>query len=437
MRIYKTSEFHIDATGTADVTKELQRLIDLTAEAKGKLILEKGTYLTASLFLKSDMELHFEDGARLLASVCDEAYPIVDTRVAGIEMKWYPGLLNISGQKNVKVTGNGTIDGQGEHWWAKYWGEDGRGGLRSVYEPYGLRWASDYDAMRLRNVVVSNSDNVTLQDFTSYKSGFWNVHVYYSGNVHIDNVKIVCGSANGASTDGIDIDSCHDVLIENCETHTHDDSICIKSGRDSDGLRVNIPCERISVRNCVIHEGYGVTLGSEVSGGIRDVTLENIRFYGTDCGFRIKSAYPRKGYIRNITVQNLYMQNVRYPVHIQLNWNKNYNVCTIGENYDGEIPAHWKTIMAPVPDEIPPTQVGDLVIRNVTAELTEDFTGISQAFVIDGYADDPIRSIEMRDMDVACNEYGLIRNIASLKMDNVKVRVTGSSEEERDTYDNA
>lgn len=110
-------------------------------------------------------------------------------------------------------------------------------------------------------------------------------------------------------------------------------------------MRVNIPCERITVRNCKIYEGYGVTLGSEVSGGISDVVLENISFYGTDCGFRINPAYPRKGYIRNIKVQDLYMQNVRFPVHIQLNWNVNYNVCTIGENYHGEIPEHWKTIM--------------------------------------------------------------------------------------------
>ena len=253
MKIFKTTEYNIDASGIVDVTKELQHLIDLTAEENGMLILEKGTYLTSSLFLKSNMEFHFEEGARLLASIHDEAYPMMDTRVAGIEMKWYPGFVNVRGQKNVTISGKGVIDGQGEHWWAKYWGDDRKSGLRGIYEPYGLRWASDYDAVRLRNIVISDSENVTLKDITSFKSGFWNIHVYYSGNIHIDHVQVICGSINGPSTDGIDIDSCHDVLIENCETHTHDDSICIKSGRDSDGLRVNIPCERITVRNCKIY----------------------------------------------------------------------------------------------------------------------------------------------------------------------------------------
>lgn len=436
MKIFKTSEYNIDSSGTVDVTKELQRLINLVSEEKGMLVLEKGTYLTSSLFLKSNMELHFEDAAKLRASICDEDYAMIDTRVAGIEMKWYPGLVNIRGEKNVTISGNGIIDGQGEHWWAKYWGDDRKSGLRGIYESYGLRWASDYDAVRLRNIVISDSENVTLKDITSYKSGFWNIHLYYSSNVHIDHVQVVCGSINGPSTDGIDIDSCHDVLVENCETHTHDDSICIKSGRDSDGLRVNIPCERITIRNCKIYEGYGVTLGSEVSGGISDVIIENIRFYGTDCGFRIKSAYPRKGYIQNITVQNLQMQDVRFPIHIQLNWNTNYNVCTIGDNYHGEIPKHWKTLMAPVSDAIPPTVLKNLCIQNISAELKDGYEKGSQAFVIDGYAEKPIKNIEMKNLNIICNEYGVIRNIEKLSMNDVNIKVTGGSQEERDTYDN-
>ena len=118
MKIFKTTEYNIDASGIVDVTKELQHLIDLTAEENGMLILEKGTYLTSSLFLKSNMEFHFEEGARLLASIHDEAYPMMDTRVAGIEMIWYPGFVTVRGQKNVTISGKGVIDGQGEHWWA-------------------------------------------------------------------------------------------------------------------------------------------------------------------------------------------------------------------------------------------------------------------------------------------------------------------------------
>lgn len=437
MKIFKTSEFNIDTTGQEDVTARLQQLIDLTSEAEGRMVLEKGTYLTTSLFLKSNMELHLEEGARLLASIRDEDYPVLPTRVAGIEMKWYPGLVNCNGQKNVTISGRGVIDGQGEHWWEKYWGVDTKGGLRGEYEKQGLRWASDYDAMRLRNVVIANSENITLKEFTSYKSGFWNIHVYYSGKVHIDGVTVLCGSINGPSTDGIDIDSCHDVLIENCETHTHDDSICIKSGRDADGLRVNIPCRRIEVRNCKIYEGSGVTLGSEVSGGIEDITLRDIQFYGTDCGFRIKSAYPRKGYIRNITVDGLQMENVHFCVHVQLNWNLSYNVCKVGENYQGKIPDHWKLLMEPVSDKIPPTDVRNIRIQNIRAVITEQQKESSQAFVIDGYANQPVRNLTMENIHITCNEYGMIRNVENLKMDHVSVTVIDGSQEARDSYDNA
>ena len=226
------------------------------------------------------------------------------------------------------------------------------------------------------------------------------------------------------------------MLIENCETHTHDDSICIKSGRDADGLRVNIPCSRVEVRNCRIYEGYGVTLGSEVSGGIEDIILKNIQFFGTDCGFRIKSAYSRKGYIRRITAEDLYMENVRFCVHIQLNWNANYNVCTVGENYTGEIPENWKLLMEPVPEKIPPTKVEDLRISRVRAVRTGEAVSLSQAFVIDGYVDQPIRGLSLEDMDIVCNEYGMIRNIERLRMDQVFITVTGGSQEKWDTYDN-
>lgn len=311
--IFKTNEHSIDNTGSTLVTEQIQELIDHVAEYKGTLIISKGIYLVSSLFLKSDMKLILEKDAVLLATTDENKYPILPTRVAGIEMDWFVGILNIKNCKNVIVEGEGSINGSGPYWWNKYWGTDYKSGMRKVYDEKGLRWAVDYDCKRVRNLVIDNSQNIKLQGIKSTKSGFWNVHVLYSDQIHIDNIKIEDNGEESPSTDGIDIDSSSNVLVENCSTSCHDDSICIKSGRDGDGYRVSKPCHDIIIRNCEIREGMGMTIGSEVSGGVYNIKFENIKFSGTDCGFRIKSSIARKGYIKNIEVSNIEMENVRYP----------------------------------------------------------------------------------------------------------------------------
>ncbi|WP_462412855.1 glycoside hydrolase family 28 protein [Neobacillus sp. Marseille-QA0830] len=434
--IFKSSEKRIDNTGNRLVTKELQDLIDETALAGGILVLEKGIYLTASLFLKSSMEFHFEDGAVLLGTTDESYYPIIPTRAAGIEMDWYPGILNCNHQTDVTISGNGTIDGQGEYWWNKYWGDDMKGGMRKEYDAKGLRWACDYDCMRVRNVVVMESSNITLKDFTSTRSGFWNIHVCYSSHVHIDGIKIASGDVHSPSTDGIDIDSCQHVLVENCITSCNDDSICIKSGRDYDGLRVNRPCYDITVQNCEIRSGFGVTIGSEVSGGVYDITLKNLRYHGTDCGFRIKSAVTRSGYIKNVLVDGLEMVNVKYLFHLYLNWNPAYSYCELPKDYTGEIPKHWKTLTEPLPEGSPKTTVSDITIQNVKAYNESGYDGISRAFHIEGFEDTPIEGLTFKNMSLSCKEYGVINYTKGVRFEDVTVSVFGAREEENDSYDN-
>lgn len=433
---FKTSDDQIDNTGRTLVTEALQALIDRTALEGGVLILEKGTYLTASLFLKSGMEFHFEDGAVLLGTTDETRYPVIPTRAAGIEMDWYPGLLNCSGQHDVVISGCGTIDGQGEYWWSKYWGEDMKSGMRKEYDAKGLRWACDYDCMRVRNLVVMDSTNVAIKDITSTRSGFWNVHICYSDHVHVDGVKITSCGTESPSTDGIDIDSCHDVLVENCVTSCNDDSICIKSGRDADGIRTARPCHHITVQNCRILAGFGVTIGSEVSGGVHDITLKNLEYRGTDCGFRIKSSAARRGYIRDVTVEGLRMVNVKYPFHFFLNWNPAYSVCTLPEGYEGEIPDHWKKLLEEIPDSIPKTKVSDITIENVTAYNEEGYDGISRAFHMEGFEDQPIERVVFRNVSMACREYGVINYTKEIEFHNVTVSVTGTRDEKNDSYDN-
>ncbi len=434
-KVFKTSSFKIDNTGKKVVTTELQSIIDMAGAVNGKVIIEAGIYLTAALFLKSNIKFHLEKNATLLGTTNEELYFDVKTRVAGIEMKWYPGILNCDNQENVIISGNGIINGNGEYWWNKYWGKDTKSGMRGIYDKQGLRWACDYDCKRVRNVIISNSKNILLKDFTSTQSGFWNVHVLYSNNIHIDGIKIESNAQHSPSTDGIDIDSSYNVLIENCTTNCNDDSICIKSGRDYDGIMINRPSHDITIQNCTILAGFGVTIGSEISGGVFNIKIKNLKYHGTDCGFRIKSALPRKGYIKDIEIDGLEMVNVKYLFHIFLNWNPDYSICSIPDDYKGTIPQHWIKLISSTND-YNNTKLSNISIKNVKAYYQEDYCGISRAFNIEGYADQLIENISFENMELSCKEYGIINYVKDINFKNVNISVFSSRNEQNDTYDN-
>lgn len=433
-QFFKTSDYAIDNTGRTLVTKKLQDLIDLVALHKGELRIERGIYLVSSLFLKSGIRLILEKDAVLRATSCEEEYPVLPTRVAGIEMPWYVGVLNCISVENVEISGEGTIDGCGPYWWNKYWGEDTAGGMRGQYDRKNLRWACDYDCMRPRNVVVSRSRNIRLRNFTSYQSGFWNIHVLYSEDIELDGIHVLSKEKNSPSTDGIDIDSSHHVEVKNCILECNDDSICIKSGRDSDGLRVNLPCHAIYIHDCTLLSGFGITIGSEVSGGIEDITIKNIRYLGTDCGFRIKSSEKRKGYIRHIVLDGLVMKNVKYLFHFYLNWNPGYSACHLPKEYE-TIPEHWRVLCKEVP-QLPNTLVDDIRISNVKADFDEEYEGISRAFHIEGFPDSPIKNIGFKDMDIRCKEYGVLGYVESIEWNRCKISCLKRHIPENDSYDN-
>lgn len=436
MKVFRTSDYNITSDGSELVTVKLQELIDETSTNKGKLVVTRGTYLVSSLFLKSNMEFHLEEGAILLATTDETKYPILATRVAGIEMDWYVGVVNITDCKNTTLSGTGVINGSGEFWWDKYWGNDKKSGMRKDYDKNGLRWAVDYDCKRVRNLVVENSENITIKEFKSMQSGFWNVHILYSTNIRIDNIKIENTGGESPSTDGIDIDSSSNVIVENCITSCHDDSICIKSGRDGDGHQVARPCHDIIIRNCEIREGMGMTLGSEVSGGVYNITFENIKFSGTDCGLRIKSSIARKGYIRDITVKNIEMENVRYPFNFTLNWNPEYSICSLPKGYKGPIAEHWHKLLKQVPSDVSNTVVENIKINNVNSTNTDDYDGESRAFQIEGFADSPITNIEFDNVNIVAKEFGKISYVKNISFVNSNISVTSENNQKNDTYDN-
>lgn len=409
--------------GVTDDTRALQATIDAAAERHGVACIPEGRYLTGSLFLHSGMELRLEEGARLLGVMDESAYPIVSTRVAGIEMPWPAGVLNVNGCHDVTICGPGVVDGQGEYWWERYWGKDRNGGMRAVYDPIGLRWAADYDCRRPRNIVVYDSERVLIDGVRSERSGFWNIHVCYSSHVRVTAVTVDKNPPRiSPSTDGIDIDSSSDVRVDHCTISCNDDNICLKAGRDADGLRVNRPCENVEIDHCLILRGEGVTLGSETSGGIRNVRIHDMEFRGTRFGFRIKSAPGRGGIVADVSAENLTMTDVDHPVSWQLAWNPAYSTCRIPECYRGEIPEHWLRMTAVVPPALGLPRFRGITLRRLRAAWQDAPSDRSTAFDLHGLEESPIRDVLLTDVDVTARRFGSIEAVNGLHMAGVTVR---------------
>lgn len=428
------SETSIDNSGISDVTKDIQKLIEEVATSEGKLIIDKGTYLVSSIYLRSNMILEIRNDASICGIADDNKYCPQDTRIAGINMKGYMGIINIVDCHNVALIGEGQVIGAGNYWWYKYWGIDKQGGYRKNYDDKGLRWVVDYDCMRPRNLVIQNSNNIILEGITVTNSGFWNIHVLYSNNIEISNIKICTDEEEGPSTDGIDIDSSQNVVIDNCVISCHDDNICIKSGRDLDGYQTNKPTRNVKITNCKLLKGMGLTFGSEVSGGIEDVTVSNIVFEGTDCGIRIKSSAPRRGFIKNIDISNIKIFDVKYAFNFNLDWHVEYNQCEFVLNDGQLIPEHWKMLLANIPANIPKTVVDNINITNVLIDSKDN--NIGRAFQIDGYADQLIKNIKINNLEARVKEFGEINYVEAISFDQSNFKITGKNKMGNEKFDN-
>ena len=426
-----TVDLDIDNSGLTLVTDKIQKLIDENDE----LTIGKGVYLVGPLFLHSNFKLIL-DQCVLIACTDESKYKDIYTRTAGIEMNWYPGIVNVIDSNDVSISGNGIIDGNGKYWYLKYWGIDTKGGMREEYDRLGIRFLCDYDCKRPRNLLIQNSYNVSINGITSKDSGFWNIHVLYSHDINISGVTINSGDLNSPSTDGIDIDSSYDCIVENITSITNDDSICIKSGRDFDGLRVNRPCHDIVIRNCKILKGFGITLGSELSGGIYNINIENIDFINTDCAFRIKSSENRKGYIKDINVSNLNCSNVKYLFNINLGWNPNYNKLVIPEGIKIEYRDYYNVIMKNVDSNISNTIIDNVKINNVYSRNSSNYKGISRVFHINGFDNPKIDNIYIDNLDVIAHEYGLVKNISNFDIKNSKIITDIDIDDNNNEYDN-
>ena len=289
-------------------TKAIQKAVDACAAAGGGTVhFPAGKFLSGAIFLKSNVTLHIGEGATLLASTNFEDFPPFTPhwRIQSDDTKRSSLITGID-LENIAVTGRGTLNGQGKPWWDA---------LRSDNKKKeGQKKILNYGRPRVINLYRCR--NVLLQGVTIIDSPSWTVHPVGCENLVVDGISII-NPESGPNTDGVNPESCRNVRISNCFIDTGDDCITLKSGRDEEGRLKGRPTENVTITNCVMYKGHGaVVIGSEMSGGIRNVTANNIVCVGTDRAVRIKSTRGRGGVVENIRFSNFVVENVREPIYI-------------------------------------------------------------------------------------------------------------------------
>lgn len=338
------TDFGAVGNGLEVNTEAINKAIkDLASKGGGKVVIPRGMWLTGPITFESNINLHLEEGALLIFSKDKSLYPLVETSFEGLDT--YRLQSPISGQnlENIAITGKGVIDGNGDSWRpvkkskmseSQWKALLKKGGVLSKDEktwypseayqkanaltanfnvpPFETR--AEFEAIKdfLRPVMVSliSCKKVLLDGPTFQNSPAWNIHPLMCEDVVLRNLTIrnPWYSQNG---DGLDLESCKNALIYNNTFDVGDDAICIKSGKNEDGRKRGIPTENVIIKNNIVYHGHGgFVVGSEMSGGVKNVHVSNCTFMGTDVGLRFKSTRGRGGVVENIYISNIDMIDI-------------------------------------------------------------------------------------------------------------------------------
>lgn len=334
-RTYSILDFGAVADGQTNNSEAIKKAIATCNEAGGgKVIIPSGKFLTGPIHLKSNVNLHLEEGATVLFTEDKNAYlPVVHTSYEGIEYMNYSPLIYAYKQKNIAVTGKGVFDGQASNtnWWP--WNGNKKYGYiegtpkQSDDHNLPRSWAMGENNTPINERVFGEGyqlrpnffepfecENVLLQGVTFKNAPFWVIHPFKSNYVRIDGVTV---TSHGPNNDGCDPEYSKNVHITNCTFDTGDDCIAIKSGRNNEGRRINIPSENIVIENCDMKDGHGgVVIGSEISAGVRNVFARNCKMDSPELerAIRIKTNTLRGGFVENVFVKNIQVGQVKEAV---------------------------------------------------------------------------------------------------------------------------
>ncbi len=422
-----------------------EAIAHLSKQGGGRVRVPRGVWFTGPIELKDNIELHLDDNAIILFSNDKQDYPIREITFEGLNTWRCQSPISATNVKNVAITGNGIIDGNGDAWRAikrgklapDAWNKKVKeGGLLSEdgntwypSESYMLgatsgadqnvsTWAKtkeDFEKMHdfLRPVMVAihHCENVLLKDVTFQNSPCWNIHPAMCTNVTVDNITVRCPwyAQNG---DGIDFESCKNVLMVNSSLDVGDDGICIKSGKDEAGRARGIPCENIIVDNCVVFHGHGgFVVGSEMSGGVKNVKVSNCKFSGTDVGLRFKSTRGRGGVVENIYIENVAMNDIaQEPLLFDLFYGGKSASEALA---DGDNSEATDLALKPVDETTP--RFCNIHIRNVWCH------GARRAMLFNGLPEMNVENVTVEDVSISSCLGAQINESTDVKLRNVKV----------------
>jgi polygalacturonase len=370
-----------------------------SAAGGGRVVVPAGTFMTGPMRLKSRVNLYLAEGAVLKFSTDPAKYlPAVFTRWEGTELMNYSPFIYAFNEQDVAVTGPGTLDGQADaaHWWD--WTRSAAAPRRRLMDlgaqgvPVAERVFGEGSFLRPNFIQPYRCRNVFFEGITIRNSPMWEIHPVLCTNVIVRGVTI---ESHGPNNDGCDPESCRDVLIERCTFDTGDDCIALKSGRNDDGRRVGVPVENVIVRDCTMKDGHGgVTIGSEISGGARNIFAEKCRMDSPrlDRALRIKSNSVRGG-----VIERVFMRDV-----------------TVGQVADAVVSVDF-TYEEGDAGKFPPI-VRDVEVRNVTSRKSK------YGLLLRGYPHDPVTGVRLKDCTFeSVAQPDLLENVKDIVLANVTI----------------
>lgn len=403
-RNFNVTRFGAKGDNKTDCTAAINDAIRACSEAGGgRVVVPSGDYRTGAVHLLSNVNLHIVQDATLVFYLDPARYlPHVFTRFEGTEFMGYSPLIYAYEQENIAITGKGMLDGQAsnENWWT--WKEGKLGNpknnptmdslvaMAAEGVPPEQRKFGDDSRLRPSFVQPYKCRNVLIEDIRIRRAPFWQLHPVLCTNVTVRGVDV---NSHGFNNDGCNPESCRHVLIENSHFDTGDDCIAIKSGRNADGRRINVPSEDIIVSNCKMKAGHGgVVVGSEMSGGVRNVYVEDCHMSSPDLWYmlRVKTNSERGGFVENVHVRNIKVGTIGKAA-IRINFH--YSVGDVGEF---------------VP------RVSNVSIKDVTG------TDIRQVLALQGYERSPVKHVHLSNCRFeGVRKADLIEHVKDLVLDNV------------------
>lgn len=416
---------------------------EVNARGGGKVVIPQGLWLTGPIEMQSNVNLYTEENALVLFSDNFNDYPIIKTSFEGLDTRRCQSPISAINAENIAITGYGVFDGSGDSWrpvkkgkmtaaqWAAllasggvvendiwYPTEGSLKGARACREfnnPEGIETEEQWNEIRswLRPVLLSfvKCKRVLLEGVTFKNSPSWCLHPLSCEHITISGIKVFNPwySQNG---DALDLESCTNALVINNVFDAGDDAICIKSGKDEDGRKRGEPCQNVIVKNNVVLHGHGgFVVGSEMSGGVKNIYVSDCTFLGTDVGLRFKSTRGRGGVVENIFIHNINMVDIP---HEALLFDLFYGGKAAGEESAEELAGRMKAEIPPVTEETPAFR--DIYISNVTAR------GVGRAMFFNGLPEMPIRNVRIKDVTVSDAEKGIeISQAANVVIENTVV----------------